>query len=267
MKHYWSDYTSEAFAKLDHDKLIAVLPVGATEQHGPHLPISVDTTIGSGIVARLAERLPEDSPVLFLPFQAIGKSNEHLRYPGTLTHSAATLIAMWIEIGESVARSGVRKMVLLNSHGGNISVMDIVARELRVRCDMLVFCMAWSGFGMPDGLYTDSERRYGIHAGDMETSVMLALDPENVVMEKARDFTSTAQDWDANYRNMGLQSAIKPAWQVQDMNPGGACGNASLATAEKGEATLDHAVERILEAFEDIARVPLAQLANAPEWG
>ncbi|WP_422076062.1 creatininase family protein [Vannielia sp.] len=267
MKHYWSDYTSEAFSRLDHENLIAVLPVGATEQHGPHLPVSVDTTIGKGIVERVAAQLPEDSPVLFLPFQAVGKSNEHLRYPGTLTHTAETLIAMWFEIGQSVARAGVRKMVLLNSHGGNISVMDIVARELRVRCDMLVYCMSWSGFGMPDGLYPDAERRYGIHAGDVETSVMLALDPENVVMEKARDFRSTAQDWDENYRNMALQGAIKPAWQVQDMNPAGACGNAAAATAEKGEATLDHAVARLLEAFEDIARVPLSQVANPPEWG
>jgi creatinine amidohydrolase len=203
---------------------------------------------------------------LFLPFQAIGKSNEHLQYPGTITHTAETLIAMWIEIGQSVARAGVRKMVMLNSHGGNLSVMDIVARELRVRCDMLVFTMSWSGFGMPEGMYSDEERRYGIHAGDMETSVMLALDPENVVMEKARNFRSTAQDWDANYRNMGLQSPIKPAWQVQDMNPAGACGNASLATAEKGEETLNYAVDRLLEAFEDIARVPLSQVSNTPEW-
>jgi creatinine amidohydrolase len=266
LKHYWSDYTSEAFAALDRENLIAVLPVGATEQHGPHLPVSVDTTIGSGIVARVAEKLPDDSPVLFLPFQAIGKSNEHLRYPGTLTHTAETLIAMWFEIGQSVARSGVRKMVLLNSHGGNLSVMDIVARELRVRCDMLVFNMSWSGFGMPDGLYTDEERRYGIHAGDMETSVMLALDPQNVVMENALNFRSTAQDWDETYRNMGLKSAIKPAWQIQDMNPAGACGNASLATTEKGEATLTYAVDRLLEAFDDIARVPHAQLSNTPKW-
>jgi creatinine amidohydrolase len=266
LKHFWSDYTSEAFAALDRERLIAVLAIGATEQHGPHLPMSVDTTIGQGIVARVAAELPEESPVLFLPYQPIGKSNEHLRFPGTLTYSAQTLTAMLIEIGESVARAGVRKLVLMNTHGGNVSVLEVVARELRVRCNMMVFMVNWAGFGAPEGLYSADENRYGIHAGDMETSVMLVLDPENVVMEKARDFRSAAQDWDENYSHIALSGAMKPAWQMQDMNPAGASGNASIATAEKGEVTLTHRVAGLLEAFEDIARMPLSKLENAPEW-
>ena len=266
MKRFWSDYTSHAFAALDHNRIIAVLPVGATEQHGPHLPLSVDTTILNGVVARLADALPAESPVLFLPSQEIGKSNEHLRFPGTLTHSVETLIAMWTEIGACVARSGVRKMVLLNSHGGNISTMDIVARELRVRDDMLVFSVNWFGLGMPEGVYSDHEQRHGIHAGDMETSVMLTLDHSNVDMEQARDFHPATADWETKYRHIGLAAGGKPGWQAQDMNPAGACGNAAIATAVKGDATLDFAVARLVELFDDIDQAPLSWLDNKPAW-
>ena len=167
MQRYWSDNTSEAFSKLDHEHLIAVLPVGATEQHGPHLPLNVDTSIVDGLVKAVIERLPADSPSLFLPTQAIGKSNEHSRYPGTLTFSAETLIRTWTEIGACVASSGVRKMVLLNGHGGQVSTMDIVARELRVRHDLLVFSVNWFGLGLPDGLYDEQEMLIRIHAGDI----------------------------------------------------------------------------------------------------
>lgn len=266
MKRYWSDYTSEAFSRLDHGKLIAVLPVGATEQHGPHLPLSVDAAVVGGVVERLARKLPEESPVLFLPRQSIGKSNEHARYPGTLTHSAATLIAMWCEIGACVAASGVRKMVLLNSHGGNISTMDIVARELRVRHNMLVFSVSWFGLGMPEGLYSDHEMRHGIHAGDMETSVMLALDAPNVVMEKAQDFRPATTDWDGQFRHIALGGGAKPGWQAQDLHAAGACGDATLATAAKGKATLDYAVDRLAELLAEIERFPLASLNTRPAW-
>jgi len=266
MKRYWSDYTSAEFARLDHERLIAVLPVGATEQHGPHLPMKVDACVADGIVARLAKALPEDSPVLFLPTQAIGKSNEHLRFPGTLTHSAETLIAMWCEIGACVARTGVRKMVLLNAHGGNSSTMDIVARELRVRHDMLAFCVNWFGQGMPPGLYSEAEMKHGIHAGDMETSVMLALDAENVAMAEARDFRPLSYEWREGYKYISLAGGAKPAWQAQDMHPQGACGNAAAATVEKGEATLAFATDRLVELFSEIDRAPLSWLDNDPVW-
>ena len=117
--------------------------------------------------------------------------------------------------------------------------MDIVARELRVRHDMLVFSVSWFGLGMPEGLYSDHELRHGIHAGDMETSVMLALDAPNVVMDKARDFHPANADWQDRFRHIALGGGAKPGWQAQDLNAAGACGDATLATAAKGEATLD----------------------------
>lgn len=265
MKRFWADYSRRDFAALDHDRLIAVLPLGAIEQHGPHLPMSVDTITVDSVARRLAAALPDDSPAIFLPTQAICKSDEHIDFPGTLTLSAETLIRVLVEIGASVARAGVRKMVLLNGHGGNIPIMDVVARELRVRHDMLVFAVNWFGFGMPEGLYSETETRHGVHAGDMETSVLLALDPANVDMTQARDFRSRGQDLAERLRHVGLGRSAKPGWKTQDLNTAGACGEAHLATAEKGEATLNHAVPLLVEAMAEIDSIPLSWLDAAPE--
>lgn len=265
MKRFWADYSWRDFSALDRDRLIAVLPIGAIEQHGPHLPMSVDTTTVDAVARRLAAALPGDSPVLFLPTQAICKSDEHIDFPGTLTLSAETLIRVLCEIGASVARAGVRKMVLLNGHGGNIAVMDIVARQLRIDHQMMVFCVNWFGFGTPDDLYSQIERTHGIHAGDMETSVMLALDPANVDMTRAQDFHSRGQDLAEGFQHLGLGRAARPGWQTQDLNPAGACGEAHLASADKGRATLDHAVARLVEAMAEIDRLPLGWLDTKPE--
>ncbi|WP_134681529.1 creatininase family protein [Paracoccus ravus] len=266
MKRYWANHSSLEFSRLDRDRMIAVLPLGAIEQHGPHLPLSVDTCSVEGIRDRLIRDLPAESPVTFLPTQAVTKSNEHLGFPGTLTLSADTLIRVWTEIGACVARSGVRKLVLLNGHGGNIPAMDIVTRELRVAHRMMVFSLNWFGAGMPEGTYSETELGYGIHAGDMETSVMLALDPQNVDMSKARDFRSRAQDLRASHPSIALSGPARPGWMIQDLNPAGACGEAHLATAEKGHETLDHASRRLVEIFKDIDRMPLSWLDSSPEW-
>lgn len=266
MKRFWSDYTSEAFSRLDRDKIVAILPVGAIEQHGPHLPLAVDAAIADGIVNAVIERLSQDSHALFLPTQDIGKSNEHSRYPGTLTFSAQTLITMWCEIGACVAASGVRKMVLLNSHGGQISTMDIVARELRIRHNMMVFCVNWFGLGMPEGVYSDHDMKHGIHAGDMETSVMLELHPDLVDMSKAQNFRALTETFASDYKYISLQGGAKPSWQTQDINPHGAAGDASIATAEKGRKTIDFAADRLVEAIAEIERAPMSWLDNDPAW-
>ena len=145
--HFWSDLTSRQFSQLaaspDVDQVVAVLPVAATEQHGPHLPVSVDTTLVDGVIAAALPHLKDTLPVLFMPTQQVGKSNEHIRFPGTLTLSAQTLISVWMELGACVARAGLKKLVLLNSHGGQVSVMDIVARDLRSAHDLIVYSTNW----------------------------------------------------------------------------------------------------------------------------
>ena len=175
---FWADLSTRDFAQLDAPATVAVLPVAAVEQHGPHLPVSVDTTLVDGVIAASLPHLPADLPVLFLPTQQVGKSNEHIRFPGTLTLSAETLIRVWMELGACVARTGIRKLVLFNSHGGQLSVMDIVARDLRTAHGLIVYSTNWFTLPLGDevnGLFPPEEHRFGIHAGDMETSMMLAL--------------------------------------------------------------------------------------------
>lgn len=268
LKHrFWAEYTARDFAALERDRLVAVLPVGATEQHGPHLPLSVDQAILDGMIAATIPHLPDECPAVFLPTLPIGKSNEHAAFAGTLTFSAQTLIAMWMEIGACVAAAGVRKLVLLNSHGGQIPVMDIVARDLRVRHNLLTVAANWFAMGFPPGLLSETEERYGIHAGDLETSVMLALQPQLVQMDQARDFRSAAQDIAADNRHLGLGPAGRLGWQAQDLNPAGTCGNALAASAEKGRAFLDHAGRQIAALLHEVHRTPLSLLETRADPG
>lgn len=261
MKHrFWSHYTARDFAALPRGELIAVLPVGATEQHGPHLPLSVDQAIVDGIIAATVPLIPDDCPALFLPTCNIGKSNEHSAWPGTLTFSAQTLMAMWSEIGDCVAAAGVRKLVLLNSHGGQMAPMDIVARDLRIKHKMIVVSANWFAMGHPPGLLAPDEERHGIHAGDLETSVMLALHPDHVQMDQARNFTPKNEAMAAANTHLGLTPAGRIAWQMQDMNSAGAAGDATKATAEKGHAFIDHAAAQIVTLLAEVHRLPLSFL-------
>jgi creatinine amidohydrolase len=262
----WSDYTSEAFSRLPRERLIAVLPVGAVEQHGPHMPMSTDHATVDGMVAATLPKLPAELPALFLPTASYGKSNEHSRYPGTVTLSAQTLISLWMDIGASVARSGVRKFVLFNSHGGQMGPMDIVVRDLRERFGLMAVAANWYTLGLPEGLFDRRELDHGIHAGDLETSVMLALAPHTVRMEQARDFASLTETLARENRFLSIGASGKLGWQTQDLNPQGACGDATRATAAKGRAVLDHVSDRLVQLLGEIDRFDLARLANQPAW-
>jgi creatinine amidohydrolase len=249
---FWKDMTTGDFARSDTSGWIAVLPVAAIEQHGPHLPVSTDLAINEGNQAAVVERLPAGLPVTFLPTQAVGKSNEHIHSPGTLTLSYDTLARVIIEIGESVRRAGIRKLVLANSHGGNVAMLDVVARELRVRHAMLVVVASWSRLGTPQGLYSEWEQAYGIHGGDMETSVMLALTPDTVRMEKAQKFHSLQERMVQQHRHLRAHGAAPFGWLAQDLGPHGVVGDASIATADKGRATIDMAADRMIELLQDV---------------
>jgi creatinine amidohydrolase len=244
-----------------------VLPVAATEQHGPHLPVSVDTTLVNGVVNASLPHLPPDLPVLFLPTQQVGKSNEHIRFPGTLTLSAQTLISVWMELGACVARAGFKKLVLLNSHGGQVSVMDIVARDLRTAHDLIVYHTSWYNLPLGSdvmGQFSAEEHRFGIHAGDVETSMMLALAPAQVDMAQARDFRSTSQDRAMKYPILGNGTSAKLGWQMQDYNAMGAAGNAAAAMADKGQQLVDAAGLQLAKLLQEVSSLPLSTLNPTP---
>ncbi len=266
---FWADLTTREFAQLDPVCTIAVLPVAATEQHGPHLPLSVDTVLADGVVAATLPHLPDDLNVLFLPTQAVGLSPEHMQFPGTLTLKAETVIQLWTQLGESVARAGVKKLVLLNSHGGQVGIMDIVARDLRARLGLLVYSVSWFNLPLLDAQgkdvnaqFSTEEHRFGIHAGEIETSMMLALNPQRVQMAQAQNFHSTAKDRAEEFSILGNGKSAKLGWQMQDYNAAGAVGNAAAATAAKGQAVVDAAGRSLAKLLAEIGQLPADTLVN-----
>jgi creatinine amidohydrolase len=243
---------------------IAVLPLAAVEQHGPHLPLGVDTFVAEAYLARVRKILPEELPVTFLPVQRIGVSVEHVAFPGTLTLSAATAIGAWTEIGESLARAGLRKLVFVTSHGGNVAAMELVARDLRARLRMLAVTVGWQRFGYPDDTFSAEEKRHGIHGGDIETSLMLAAKPETVRMERAPNATPATVEMAREFKWLGAYRPAGFAWMTQDLNAVGAVGDATLATAAKGDAALAGAAGAFVELLREVDRFDLARLQEGP---
>jgi len=213
-------------------------------------------------------------PVLFLPTQGVGLSPEHARFPGTLTLKNETILRLWTDIAESVAAAGITKLVLLNSHGGNVSVMDLVARDLRARLDMLVYSVSWFNLPLIDALghdvnasFSPQEHRFGIHGGDVETSMMLALDPTHVDLARVRNFESKAQVRTSQFDILGNGKSAKLGWQTQDYNLAGAVGDAASATAEKGQAMVDAAGLALARLLAEIDRLPADTLMPRPALG
>ncbi len=257
---YWNELNTHDFAELSADTTIAILPIASTEQHGPHLPIATDVTIANCMLAELRRQRGNDLNILVLPTQEIGKANEHVYGPGTLSLSAELLIPVWTAIGAKVAEAGLRKMVIVNSHGGNVDIMSIVARELRVRYQMAVVSTQWGRFGNPEGMVDEHESRYGIHGGEVETSLMLHFRPDLVRMEKAQNFTSKAEWMREQSKYIQPLPPHSLAWIAHDLNPNGVVGDASRGTAEKGEAICRHQVRGFIELLYDLARYPLTNL-------
>jgi len=262
----WMEMTWQEIAEAGAAtaRWIAVLPLAAVEQHGPHLPLGVDTFIAEAYLARVRKILPDELPVTFLPVQRIGVSVEHLAYPGTLSLSAATAIAAWTELGESLARAGLRKLVLITSHGGNVAAMELVARDLRTRFRMLAITVGWHRFGYPENTFSSEEKKHGIHGGDIETSLMLAAMPETVRSEKAPKATPATVDMAREFRWLGAYRPAGFAWMTQDLHATGAIGDATLATAAKGEAALARGAEAFVELLREVDRFDLARLREGP---
>ena len=256
-----SETMTESEASPSPSGPIAVLPLGATEQHGPHLPFETDAIIAAGVAARAKALLASHLDVAFLPVEPVGYSIEHMDVAGTRTLQFDEAVRRWIGIGEECLARGIRRFVMLNAHGGNAPLMTVVATELRVRHAMLAVATSWTRFGYPPSFVSAREKALGIHGGLIETSVMLALRPDLVDMGRARDFPSAQEGFERDFTHLRAYGPHAFGWKMADLSPDGVTGNAAAATAAAGEAILDHAARGFAELLEDVARFDLAALA------
>jgi creatinine amidohydrolase len=248
----------------DKENTVIVLPVGAIEQHGPHLPCSVDTVISSGVMGRALEKLPADIRAFGLAPITYGKSDEHLHFPGTMTLTGPTLLAMVTEIGESVYRAGFRKLLFANGHGGQPQVLEMAARELRIRHgDFLVVPHHVSRLPNSSGKYiSEKEKKLAMHAGHSETALMLALAPDTVHMDRA------VANFPPPFPSKILSPDGRPAcaWTARDFGPTGIIGDPNGATREQGLDILDTLSDSWAEAISDLFRMSWV-VRDVPSWG
>src|SRR6202790_4117952 len=261
----WTDIHWPGISAAGPALWIAVLPLAATEQHGPHLPVGTDVMIAQAYLARVRELLPDKLPATFLPLQPVGISTEHIGYPGTLTLPTEIALETWTALGESVARAGVKKLVMVTSHGGNSAAMTLVAQDLRAQHGLLAVTTGWSRLSAPEGLFSAEELRHGIHGGAVETSIMLARYPQHVGKDKIADFRSAGIAMEKEYRWLSAHRPAPFAWQAQDLHPSGAVGDATLASAEKGERLLDHGARAFCELLAEVDNFDVKRLLGGPD--
>lgn len=246
MQRYLAHMTSPEIEALNKQNGVVILPIGAIEQHGPHLPLITDTMIATRALAATLAQLPDEVPVWALPPQSYGKSNEHINYPGTMTLSATTLMAVLHDIAASVARAGFRRLAFLNAHGGNMGLLDMTARDIRVATGLMVFCIHGIQYGKPPFEMSPKEWTYGLHGGETETSLILAMAPDLVKMELAPTSYPNFPETDTDLFFFG---SVSNAWLADDWSDTGVYGDATQGTAEKGEALLGAGVKNLTKLF------------------
>jgi creatinine amidohydrolase len=255
----WAELTWPEFRDLPANT-VAILPVAAIEQHGPHLPLSTDATINQGILDRALALLPDPVPALALPMTSVGISVEHRDYPGTLTISPETALALWTETGASVARAGVRRLLILNSHGGQPQIVEVACRRLRIEQRMLAVGVMWGRIRPVSAPLPEAELRHGIHAGAVETGLMLHLAPDLVRMQHAGNFGHGFAPRIAQAPALAGLPYATVGWMAQDLHPAGPAGDATLATPAIGAAVLEQAAQAVADLVTDMAA------ANLDTW-
>jgi creatinine amidohydrolase len=259
---YWQEFTTSELMGLDPEHTVGLLPLGAIEQHGPHLPLATDALIAEALARSTLERVQHG--LLVLPPMSVGHSLEHIDFEGTLSISAEALLASWLDLGRSVARAGLRKLILLNTHGGNIPVVQLAALRLRQELGMFVVRANYFSLGSPPGLFVEEELRHGIHGGEMETSLMLHLRPDLVRRSALMDFRALTHDMAQRGGLIGPEKPIGFGWMSQDLNEHGVCGNAERATAERGALLFAFLADKVASLVSECQSLPLSTLRSRP---
>lgn len=263
MPRRWDELATSELDDWARRSAVAVVPLAAIEQHGPHLPLSTDRIIGEGIVEAAARDAASDVPLLLLPTLALGTSAEHAAFGGTLSLDAATLETTLFDVGASVARAGLRRLVLVNSHGGNRAVVDVSALRLRTTLEMLVVKAHTFRFPPPDGVdLPEREWTHGLHGGAVETAMMLHLRPDLVRQDAIRSFPSLGEEMEATLKHLRPEGPASFAWTADDLNSEGVVGDASLADPRIGEQLVTHYAAYLADVLRDAHRFPLDRLAD-----
>lgn len=230
---------AEIVALPDRSSAVVVVPTGAVEQHGPHLPLGVDAVLGQAVLARALAELPADAPVYVAPPVTYGTSIEHAGFPGTITISARGLYRVLQAIARQLQAFGFRSMAVLNTHGGNSAVVTATLREIQTELGMNAAVVAWTGAPELDR----QEAAWGFHAGQWETSLMLAIAPHLVRMDRA------VVEYPARLDDPGeLRPERAPAtfaWVSSDLSRTGVMGDATRASASDGEKWLQSAAAAV----------------------
>lgn len=255
----WTDIA----ALPNKEQIVLIQPIGAIEQHGPHLPLAVDAAIATSVLGKALEQLPANIPAYALPPLYYGKSNEHWHFPGTITLSAQTLTALLTDVGESVYRAGFRKLILMNAHGGQPQILDIVARDLHVAHeDFEVFpFFVWRVPHITKQLLTEKEAALGIHAGDAETSLILSVLPDTVHMDRAIAEYPHGLPTDSL---LTLERNLPIPWVTRDISQSGVIGDPTVATPEKGDRILTSLAEGWVRVIQDVHHFQQPQRWQSP---
>ncbi len=259
-KQRWVEFTSDELAQAASRNTVAILPLAAVEQHGPHLPLGVDLFLVESFIDVALEHAQAQDQMIVLPTMQLGLSTEHEGFKGTLSLSAEMAITWCHTMARAVAHAGISKLLLFNSHGGNVGLMDIVGRDIRSKTGLLVFHSNWYDLAQNElmsELFGQDELRFGVHAGDAETSLMMAIRPDLVQNSLLADHPSAATLKAKHFPILGDGHSVKQSWMTQDYSPTGAMGNATRASAEKGSRLLEHVGHRLIALTREIANFQL----------
>jgi creatinine amidohydrolase len=245
-----ADLRAPEIGRLLGPASILVQPLGATEQHGPHLPLSTDSVIATAVAEAAVAECGERLDVWLLPTLQVTKSNEHAWSAGTLWLSPTTLLAVLDDLGRCVAATPARRLVFLNGHGGNSALVNVANRELRLAHGLLTFQAHPSTPPDQGGASSAAELGMGIHGGLHETALMLHLAPELVDLGAAE---RRVPEWMAANRYVRFGGAVSFGWLSDDFSADGVVGDPREATAELGKELFEAAVADFVGALGEIA--------------